>query len=160
MCEVSSFPFPHFCFLLQTYRTVSILFRWLCETAVVSYLSFKGFRGNRRTASQNWSSSAWRTFDRCVNQLSCVFPRLRSNMSVYYEFSFTLEILTFVLVGHCDYFGFGYKINWEMLLHFQTFYFTLYKGHWLPSTLQNISRLLFVLICKTKSYFSREFNNC
>ena len=29
---------------------------------------------------------------------------------MYYEFSFTLEILTFVLVGHCDYFGFGYKI--------------------------------------------------
>lgn len=50
--------------------------------------------------------------------------------------------------------------NWEMLLHFQTFYFTLYKGHSLPRTLQNISRLLFVLICKTKSYFSREFDNC
>ena len=91
---------------------------------------------------------------------SVVFSRVWGQIWVYYEFSFTLEILTFVLVGHCDYFGFGYKINWEMLLHFQTFYFTLYKGHWLPSTLQNISCLLFVLICKTKSYFSREFNNC
>lgn len=44
-------------------------------------------------------------------------------MSVYYEFLFTLEILTFVLVGHCDYFGFGYDIQLRNALTFSNFLF-------------------------------------
>ena len=36
--EVSSFPFPNFCFLLQISMNISIISRFLCETAVISYV--------------------------------------------------------------------------------------------------------------------------
>lgn len=44
-----------------------------------------------------------------VLSTSIAFSRLlRSNANVYFEFSLALVMLNFVLISHCDYFGFGY----------------------------------------------------
>ena len=45
-----------------------------------------------------------------------VFPRLRLVTRVYFELSLAPCDMTFVLIGRCDYFGFGFStLNWKLL---------------------------------------------
>ena len=40
--------------------------------------------------------------------VACVFPRFRQFGCFYFEFSLAVRDIFFLLIGRCDYFGFGF----------------------------------------------------